>query len=318
MEYVSGGSVASLYAAVGTFHEATVRRYAAMALQGLSHLHQHNIVHQDIKGANVLADAEGCAKIADFGCCRDLHLLTGSIKTAGTPLWMAPEVCTGCPATKMSDVWSFGCFVLEMAKPDHLPWSGVSGGLFAVMYAIGNAQKPPPFPEGFSAEGCEFLSRCLAIDPLERASAEELLAHPWIAGPHNDSWVGFDDNLMPASATQTLVATDLTGCSLALGSETDDEDDHVLRLPGGDRRELGDSEPSPMYSPVQGPPQSFTPQTKPVVFRGTGAAAAEDVAPQLLAAYEEVTPPDVTPSPSTKGRRKLGEKRSVWQKLFGA
>uniref|UniRef100_A0A7S1LE70 Protein kinase domain-containing protein n=1 Tax=Neobodo designis TaxID=312471 RepID=A0A7S1LE70_NEODS len=317
MEYVSGGSVASLYTAVGTFHEATVRRYAAMALKGLSHLHEHNIVHQDIKGANVLADSEGCAKIADFGCCKDLHLLTGSIKAAGTPLWMAPEVCTGCAATKMSDIWSFGCFVLEMAKPDHMPWSGISGGLFAVMYAIGNAQKPPPFPEEFSDEGCDFLGRCLAIDPSERASADELLTHPWIAGPHNDSWDGFDDGLMPASATQTLVAADLTGCSLKdLGSDSDGEGgDHVLRLPGGHLRDPSDGSPSPMFSPLHAQP--ITPQTKPVVFRGTGAASAHEEPSNLVAAFEEVTPPDVTPSPSTKGRRKLGEKRTVWQKLFG-
>jgi serine/threonine protein kinase len=318
MEYVSGGSVASLYAAVGTFHEATVRRYAAMALQGLAHLHRHNIVHQDIKGANVLADAEGCAKIADFGCCKDLHLLTGSIKAAGTPLWMAPEVCTGSAATKMSDVWSFGCFVLEMAKPDHLPWSGISGGLFAVMYAIGNAQKSPPFPDGFSDEACDFLERCLAIDPTDRATAEELLDHPWIAGPHNDSWDGFDDNLMPPSGTQTMICGDVTRCSLKdLGSDSEDDGaDHFLRLPAAPNRNSSDPDVSPLFSPVQPPPR--TPQTKPIVFHGAGAALASAEEPNLMAVFDEVTPPDVTPSPSTKGRRKIGEKRSLWQKLFGS
>jgi serine/threonine protein kinase len=332
MEYVSGGSVASLYNAVGVFHEATVRRYATMALKGLSHLHRNGIVHQDIKGANVLADADGVAKIADFGCCRDLTLVTGSVKAAGTPLWMAPEVCAGSRSTTMSDIWSFGCFILEMVKPDHLPWSNLGGGFFAVMYAIGNATKPPSLPDKMSVEGKAFVSRCLAIDPSSRATAEELLDHPWIRGPHTDTWDTFEDNLMP-SATQTVM-TDFTTCSLKdIGSDTDDdgslaagdddddeENGHVLRVPAAVMSPLSNRSRTDAYSPRSDAgdgrfqnPVATRPQ--PVVWRSGGHVEVGTTDPKLVAQFAEMTPSDS--SPIVKGRRKLGEKRRWYQKLFG-
>jgi serine/threonine protein kinase len=334
MEFVSGGSVASLYNTVGVFHEATVRRYAAMALQGLAHLHRNGIVHQDIKGANVLADSEGVAKIADFGCCKDLNLLTGSMKTAGTPLWMAPEVCTGGSATTMSDIWSFGCFVLEMAKPDHMPWSNLNGGLFAVMYAIGNAKQPPPAPSTMSAEGKDFLARCMCIDPLRRATAEELLHHPWIEGPHTDNWDAFNEDLMP-SATQTVI-TNPSGHSLDLGSDMDDDDDDdgagARSHRGGAKNGDDDIEfgrvlrvPPPVMSPLspasneamspRSEAASRTPRAQqPVVWRSNGQVRVDDDGPNLMAEYAQLPPKDS--SPVSNGRRKLGQRRSLFQKLW--
>lgn len=180
MEYVSGGSIQSLRQAIGKFSEAVVWRYARMTLLGLQHLHEHRLIHQDIKGANVLLDEQGNAKIADFGCIRDM---TGQALTiaAGTPLWMAPEVCRGGASSTKSDVWSFGCLLLEMTNDSGYPWTFPQGtSIQGVAYAIGSARTPPPFPEGLSHQLQDFMRCCLCLEPSRRSSVAELLQHSFM------------------------------------------------------------------------------------------------------------------------------------------
>jgi mitogen-activated protein kinase kinase kinase ANP1 len=61
--------------------------------KGLEYLHRHGVIHRDIKGGNVLVDANGNCKLADFGSAKQLSQLMEECKTfAGTLYWMAPEV----------------------------------------------------------------------------------------------------------------------------------------------------------------------------------------------------------------------------------
>ncbi|KAG5501490.1 hypothetical protein JKF63_03319 [Porcisia hertigi] len=199
MEYISGGSINSLRKSVGRFRESVFQRYAYMVLLGLSHLHTNGIVHRDIKGANVLLDESGCAKIVDFGCSRDLNHTTTPTTSSGcgTPLWMAPEVCRGEPTTEKSDVWSFGCLCLEMTNETGLPWSFLpSMTLHGVVYALACAKSPPPIPADLSSEAQDFLQRCLQLHPEERATVAELLQHPF-----------FDLDLMEDSEGDELLSS---------------------------------------------------------------------------------------------------------------
>ena len=59
--------------------------YIIQLLNGIKYLHDQNIVHRDIKGANVLITKEGTCKLADFGLAA--HLIDNSTKAAGTPYW---------------------------------------------------------------------------------------------------------------------------------------------------------------------------------------------------------------------------------------
>ncbi|KLT39908.1 hypothetical protein CC85DRAFT_339519 [Cutaneotrichosporon oleaginosum] len=67
LEYVPGGSVAALLSSYGAFEEALVRNFSRQILTGLNYLHERNIIHRDIKGANILVDNKGGIKISDFG-----------------------------------------------------------------------------------------------------------------------------------------------------------------------------------------------------------------------------------------------------------
>lgn len=73
LEYVPGGSIASLLAKFGSFRESVVRVYTKQILLGLEYLHANGIIHRDIKGANILVDNTGMVKLADFGASKKIE-----------------------------------------------------------------------------------------------------------------------------------------------------------------------------------------------------------------------------------------------------
>lgn len=73
LEYVPGGSIASLLSKFGPFKESLVKVYSKQILLGLEYLHKNGIMHRDIKGANILVDNTGLVKLADFGASKKIE-----------------------------------------------------------------------------------------------------------------------------------------------------------------------------------------------------------------------------------------------------
>lgn len=151
LEYVPGGSVAALLQNYGAFEEALVSKFVRQILTGLQYLHEREIIHRDIKGANILVDNKGNIKISDFGISKkvedsesgvplpyctgvadsslSLDLLTGAKvhrpSLQGSVYWMAPEVVKQTTYTSKADIWSLGCLVVEMLTGAH-PWANLT------------------------------------------------------------------------------------------------------------------------------------------------------------------------------------------------
>ncbi|KAI0079916.1 Pkinase-domain-containing protein [Panus rudis PR-1116 ss-1] len=190
LEYVPGGSVTSLLRNYGAFEEPLVRNWVRQILTGLNYLHERDIIHRDIKGANMLVDNKGGIKISDFGISKKVedNLMPGNRahrpSLQGSVFWMAPEVVKQTAYTKKADIWSIGCLVVEMLTGEH-PWAQLTQ--MQAIFKIGSSAKPT-LPPDISPEAEDFLNRTFDLDHEARPSAADLLNHPWITGtPLNQS-----------------------------------------------------------------------------------------------------------------------------------
>ena len=178
MEYVDGGTVASMLRTKGPFDEGTVRRYTHQLLQGLEYLHSKKIAHRDLKGDNLFLDSKDNLKVGDFGTSKELQTMRVTDSVAGTPNFMAPEVIACSGHSFQADIWSVGCCVIQMltGKP---PFSNLDNHM-AVMFAVMKGQIEQQIPKNISPEMRDFISLCTQKDPNERATTKRLLEHCWI------------------------------------------------------------------------------------------------------------------------------------------
>ncbi|KAA8527568.1 hypothetical protein F0562_034717 [Nyssa sinensis] len=203
LEFVPGGSISSLLGKFGSFPESVIRMYTKQLLLGLEYLHRNEIMHRDIKGANILVDNKGCIKLADFGASKkvvELATITGAKSMKGTPYWMAPEVILQTGHKFSADIWSVGCTVIEMAtgKP---PWSQQYQEV-AALFHIGTTKSHPPIPDHLSVEAKDFLLKCLQKEPNLRPGASDLLQHPFVTGEYQETHPVFRTSVMENSGIQ--------------------------------------------------------------------------------------------------------------------
>ncbi|KAI0128388.1 STE/STE11 protein kinase [Xylariales sp. AK1849] len=181
LEYVPGGSVQTMLNSYGALPEPLVRSFVRQILNGLSYLHNRDIIHRDIKGANILVDNKGTIKISDFGISKKLeatNILNGANNNKNRPslqgsvFWMAPEVVKQTSYTRKADIWSLGCLVVEMMTGTH-PFPDCSQ--LQAIFKIGGGKAAPTIPESASPEAVTFLAQTFEIDHNLRPSADDLM-----------------------------------------------------------------------------------------------------------------------------------------------
>ncbi|KAJ3130883.1 hypothetical protein HK100_007273 [Physocladia obscura] len=164
LEYVSGGSVASMTSRFGRFEKELCQSLLVQITNGLAYLHEQCIIHRDIKGGNILVSKGGIVKISDFGISKknDLDFAyqkNSKLEFAGSILWMAPESTKRLGYSAKIDIWALGCVGLEMMSGAH-PWKGKDD-----YYAMNQIQqgKAPPVPDGLSSDAMIFLEHCFTM-----------------------------------------------------------------------------------------------------------------------------------------------------------
>jgi eukaryotic-like serine/threonine-protein kinase len=125
MEYIDGGDLAGRLAAG---EAPDPERLGRELLAALRHIHGAGVVHRDIKPQNVLLDADGRARLTDFGIAqpRDATALTKTGHVIGTERYLAPEVQRGDEATERSDLYALGVLLSEVAP------EGAGAGFWAL------------------------------------------------------------------------------------------------------------------------------------------------------------------------------------------
>lgn len=179
MEYVPGGSLASLIKEFGAFKDDILMKLVHGVLQGLNYLHTQitPVIHRDIKCANILVDLNLKVKLTDFGCSKRSDLTT-TFTTIGSIPWMAPEVIMQQDGYgRKADVWSFGCTIIEMATAE-LPWgaNAFDNPMFALR-KIAMSDDLPDLPKNASTEIRSLVSSCLVRNVEQRPDASTLLSH---------------------------------------------------------------------------------------------------------------------------------------------
>lgn len=190
MELVHGDTLHKVVrdSAIGRLHENIVRIYAKQIVEALSYLHGKDIIHGDISPSNIMIDRWGIPKLIDFGLSRKLNSPQIGEKTiTGTCMYIAPEVMSHLQSSTASDIFSFGCIVLE-ALTGRRPYPELESlqEPLQVFFHILKNQKSPEITEteaseySISKEALDFLSKCLCWNPTERATAKQLLQHPFL------------------------------------------------------------------------------------------------------------------------------------------
>ncbi|KAM6971289.1 TRAF2 and NCK interacting kinase b isoform 3-T3 [Tautogolabrus adspersus] len=194
MEFCGAGSVTDLIKNTkgNSLKEEWIAYICREILRGLTHLHQHKVIHRDIKGQNVLLTENAEVKLVDFGVSAQLDRTVGRRNTfIGTPYWMAPEViaCDENPDATYdfkSDLWSLGITAIEMAEGapplcDMHP--------MRALFLIPRNPAPRLKSKKWSKKFQSFIDSCLVKSHSQRPSTEQLLKHPYIRDLPNERQV---------------------------------------------------------------------------------------------------------------------------------
>ena len=152
------------------FEEHIIWSTLIQILEGLKYLHNSDIIHRDLKSANIFLTKTGIVKIGDLNVSKIIGK-NMAITQTGTPYYASPEVWNDNPYNYKCDIWSAGCIIYEMSSLK-LPFRGTS---MQSLYSNVMKGEFEPLPLKYSDDLMKIIKLMLAKNPKKRPSAEELL-----------------------------------------------------------------------------------------------------------------------------------------------
>ncbi|CAM9158866.1 unnamed protein product, partial [Scytosiphon promiscuus] len=172
MDWVDGGDLGGVLKrtkkAGGRLSELTVWGYFTQICDALLHMHGERIIHRDLKPANVLVSRDGTVKLGDLGLGRYLNTRSVlAMSQVGTPLYMSPETLKGQGHDMVSDIWSLGCVLYELAMLKS-PFAGEHLTMKALFSRIVRAEYRPLDNSMYSERLSNLVAHLLMPDPAVR------------------------------------------------------------------------------------------------------------------------------------------------------
>jgi len=174
MEFVHGATLESELGARGALTAREATAVGEEVCRALSAVHLAGFVHRDVKARNVMREASGRIVLMDFGTGREAGELRASPRVclAGTPLYMAPEVLAGLPASEASDIYSLGVLLYRLVTGAY-PVEGRSIDELRAAHMQGRRRPASEHRAGLPRPFIRVLDQALASDSQRRhASAE--------------------------------------------------------------------------------------------------------------------------------------------------
>ncbi|KAH1178526.1 hypothetical protein KIL84_012228, partial [Mauremys mutica] len=160
--------------------EAEVKLYIKQLLEGLSYLHNHNVLHLDIKPPNILMvyPEREDIKICDFGFAQKINPSEPQYSKYGSPEFVSPEIISQSPVSKASDIWAAGV-ISYLSLTCKSPFAGENDRATLLNIQNGTVSWTIPDFVHLSEEAKDFIRQLLQLSPEARPSALECLSHNW-------------------------------------------------------------------------------------------------------------------------------------------
>ncbi|XP_060920392.1 serine/threonine-protein kinase 17A [Labrus mixtus] len=185
LEFAAGGEI--FYQCVAdredeAFSEDDVKRLMRQILEGVSFLHQNNVVHLDLKPQNILLTSSsplGDIKIVDFGLSRMVSSHQELREIMGTPEYVAPEILNYEPISTATDMWSIGVLAYVMLTGIS-PFLGEDKQETFLNISQLNVSYTEEELQQLDQAALPFIQMLLRKQPQDRATAEQCLKHSWL------------------------------------------------------------------------------------------------------------------------------------------
>ena len=179
-EYCKGGELFDILSKKGSLSATETAHIIKQVLSAICYSHKNNIVHRDLKPENILLDdntKEMLIKIIDWGCAVSFSTGKKLSEADGTAYYIAPEVLKESYDEKC-DVWSVGV-ILYIMLCGYPPFNGTTDDEIFDKVKIGEFDYPKEEWDHISKDARDLVAHMLTVDPKNRYSAVECLAHPW-------------------------------------------------------------------------------------------------------------------------------------------